>query len=96
MRNPLYSAYERRLVRQLNRDAVPRHVGMIVDGNRRFAKARGRNADDGHRAGAANIAGAYLGARMAVAKGSRPMNTIACAAVTCWSATAWSRSSTWS
>ncbi len=56
MRNPLYSAYERRLVRQLNRDAVPRHVGMIVDGNRRFAKARGRNADDGHRAGAANIA----------------------------------------
>lgn len=57
MRNPLYSAYERRLVRRLNRDAVPRHVGMIVDGNRRFAKARGRNADDGHRAGAANIAG---------------------------------------
>ncbi|WP_338748468.1 isoprenyl transferase [Janibacter alittae] len=56
MRNPLYSAYERRLVRQLNRDSVPRHVGMIVDGNRRFAKARGRNADDGHRAGAANIA----------------------------------------
>ena len=29
---------------------------MIVDGNRRFAKARGANADAGHRAGAANIA----------------------------------------
>ncbi|WP_435200064.1 isoprenyl transferase [Janibacter sp. GS2] len=56
MRNPLYSAYERRLVRQLNRDAVPRHVGMIVDGNRRFAKERGGNAEAGHRAGAANIA----------------------------------------
>lgn len=56
MRNLLYSAYERRLVRQLQRDAVPRHVGMIVDGNRRFAKARGRNAADGHQAGAANIA----------------------------------------
>ncbi|WP_068253153.1 isoprenyl transferase [Janibacter corallicola] len=56
MRNLLYSAYERRLVRQLQGDAVPRHVGMIVDGNRRFAKARGRNAADGHQAGAANIA----------------------------------------
>ncbi len=56
MRNPLYRAYESRLVRQLNRDAVPRHVGMIVDGNRRFAKARGGNAESGHRAGAANIA----------------------------------------
>jgi len=56
VRNPLYSAYERRLVRQLDRDSVPRHVGMIVDGNRRFAKARGGNAEAGHRAGAANIA----------------------------------------
>jgi len=56
VRNLLYSAYERRLVRQLQGDAVPRHVGMIVDGNRRFAKARGRNAADGHQAGAANIA----------------------------------------
>ncbi len=55
MRNPLYSAYERRLVKNLQHDAVPRHVGMIVDGNRRFAKARGRNAADGHQAGAANI-----------------------------------------
>ena len=56
MRNPLYRAYESRIVRQLDGDAVPRHVGMIVDGNRRFAKARGGNAESGHRAGAANIA----------------------------------------
>lgn len=56
MRNPLYSAYERRLVKELGRTAVPRHVGMIVDGNRRFAKARGAAADAGHRAGAAKIA----------------------------------------
>lgn len=55
MRNPLYSAYERRLVRELSRKPIPRHVGMIVDGNRRFAKARGAAADDGHRAGAAKI-----------------------------------------
>ena len=59
MRNPLYTAYERRLVGQLDPASVPRHVGMIVDGNRRFAKARGANADDGHRAGAANV-GSFL------------------------------------
>lgn len=56
MRNPLYAAYERRLVAQLHRLSPPRHVGMIVDGNRRFARARGAAADDGHRAGAAKIA----------------------------------------
>lgn len=56
MRNPLYSAYERRLVTQLHRMSPPRHVGMIVDGNRRFARARGAAADHGHRAGAAKIA----------------------------------------
>ena len=56
MRNPLYAAYEARLAKEVARVGVPRHVGMIVDGNRRFAKARGAKTDDGHRAGAANIA----------------------------------------
>lgn len=56
MRNPLYAAYEARLSKEVARVGVPRHVGMIVDGNRRFAKARGARTDDGHRAGAANIA----------------------------------------
>ena len=54
MRNPLYAAYESLLTREVAKVGVPRHVGMIVDGNRRFAKARGAKAHDGHRAGAAD------------------------------------------
>ncbi len=60
MRNPLYAPYERRLSREVSRQPVPRHVGVILDGNRRFAKAHGGKADDGHRAGAANIS-SFLG-----------------------------------
>ncbi|GAC1309630.1 MAG: isoprenyl transferase [Vulcanimicrobiaceae bacterium] len=33
-------------------DAVPRHVAIIMDGNRRWARARGLPSVDGHRAGA--------------------------------------------
>ena len=34
---------------------VPQHVGIMLDGNRRWAKAVGRDTAHGHRAGAANI-----------------------------------------
>lgn len=33
---------------------APRHVGLIMDGNRRWAKARGRAVSGGHRAGLEN------------------------------------------
>ena len=33
------------------RDELPRHVAIIMDGNRRWAKARGRSEMDGHAAG---------------------------------------------
>jgi undecaprenyl diphosphate synthase len=36
-------------------DRVPQHVAMILDGNRRWAKANGKNIIEGHKAGAANI-----------------------------------------
>jgi short-chain Z-isoprenyl diphosphate synthase len=36
-------------------DAIPKHVGVMLDGNRRWAKAVGRDTAHGHRAGAANI-----------------------------------------
>ena len=51
----LYAAYARRLARQLDPTSVPRHVGVMLDGNRRWAKARGAGASEGHQAGADNI-----------------------------------------
>ncbi len=55
LRRVLYPAYEARLVRRLPADRLPKHVGVMLDGNRRWAKAVGRDAAHGHRAGAANI-----------------------------------------
>ncbi|KGN37624.1 isoprenyl transferase [Knoellia aerolata] len=52
----LYTAYERRLARQLGPESVPRHVGVMLDGNRRWARARGAGTSEGHQAGADNIA----------------------------------------
>ena len=37
----LYWIYERRLLNQLEQKAMPRHVGIILDGNRRHARKRG-------------------------------------------------------
>ncbi len=42
--------YERLLEREIGR--VPSHVAVIQDGNRRYARKRGDDEDDGHRAGA--------------------------------------------
>jgi short-chain Z-isoprenyl diphosphate synthase len=52
----LYAAYERRLARELDASSVPRHVGVMLDGNRRWARARGAGTSEGYRAGADNIA----------------------------------------
>ncbi len=54
LRRVLYPAYEARLMRRLP-DTLPKHVGVMLDGNRRWAKAVGRDTAHGHRAGAANI-----------------------------------------
>ena len=51
----LYGAYERRLLAQIPADRRPRHVGVILDGNRRWASGKGSSSDAGHRAGAAKI-----------------------------------------
>ncbi|WP_268788434.1 MULTISPECIES: isoprenyl transferase [unclassified Nocardioides] len=53
-RRVLYPAYEARMLRRMPAD-VPKHVGVMLDGNRRWAKAVGRDTAHGHRAGAANI-----------------------------------------
>src|SRR3546814_15311866 len=36
----LYSLYERHLLGQLHDGELPRHVGIILDGNRRFGRRR--------------------------------------------------------
>lgn len=41
IRRPLYRLYESRLVRSLDRDSLPRHIGVIHDGHRRFARQSG-------------------------------------------------------
>lgn len=51
----LYGAYERRLLRQLDADRLPHHVGAIVDGNRRWAKDAGADLQRGYEAGAAKV-----------------------------------------
>ena len=51
----IYGAYERRLLRQIPPDRRPRHVGVILDGNRRWATSQGSASHVGHRAGAAKI-----------------------------------------
>jgi undecaprenyl diphosphate synthase len=38
---PLYRAYEARLTREVHAHSVPRHIGIILDGNRRHAERRG-------------------------------------------------------
>ncbi len=35
--NPVYKVYERALLKQVKKYSMPKHVGIILDGNRRFA-----------------------------------------------------------
>lgn len=55
LRDLIYRAYNASLTKQLPPAGVPRHVGVMLDGNRRWAKQRGAATADGHRAGAENI-----------------------------------------
>jgi short-chain Z-isoprenyl diphosphate synthase len=52
----LYGLYTRRLSNRLRGTTIPRHVGMIIDGNRRWAQQQyGVTVAEGHRAGAAKM-----------------------------------------
>lgn len=55
--SPLYSIYEQRLSASLDPARMPRHVAVMADGNRRWAKEAGfTDVASGHRAGAVKIA----------------------------------------
>ena len=55
VRRVLYPAYESRVVKFLPHDQIPKHVGVMLDGNRRWAKTVGLNTAEGYQAGADNI-----------------------------------------
>ena len=53
---PAYALYTRRLRREVQAAAAPRHLAVILDGNRRWAAGEGlRDAGAGHRRGADKI-----------------------------------------
>lgn len=53
----VYHFYESRLTRQLVGAQRPRHVGIMLDGNRRWAREAGfTDVSEGHRVGASKIA----------------------------------------
>ena len=55
MRNILYRGYEATLERSLNGKGLPKHIGVLVDGNRRWASLQGEASGYGHSAGARKI-----------------------------------------
>jgi short-chain Z-isoprenyl diphosphate synthase len=56
IRDLVYRLYERRLEGRLSEHLVPRHVGVILDGNRRWARSAGlADVSDGHQKGADHI-----------------------------------------
>ncbi|MFF2521745.1 isoprenyl transferase [Streptomyces liangshanensis] len=55
LRDLVYRLYARRVEGRLDHDQVPKHIGVILDGNRRWAKASGGTAEQGHKAGASKI-----------------------------------------
>jgi short-chain Z-isoprenyl diphosphate synthase len=55
LRQLVYGAYQRRLATSLPPGAGPRHIGVLMDGNRRWARANGAGPSHGHQRGADKI-----------------------------------------
>ena len=55
MPNLLYKFYEAFLWPQIKNGPRPHHIGLIVDGNRRFAKHKGKDIEYGHKLGIEKI-----------------------------------------
>ncbi|MFC9329225.1 undecaprenyl diphosphate synthase family protein [Kitasatospora sp. NPDC057015] len=56
VRNLVLPVYERRVMRGLDRLPRPRHVGIMLDGNRRWARAAGHDdVSEGYRRGGAKV-----------------------------------------
>jgi short-chain Z-isoprenyl diphosphate synthase len=55
LKSVLYPIYELRLFKKLDLSSSPKHVGVILDGNRRWAKANLASSKSGHSAGARKV-----------------------------------------
>ncbi|WP_405795172.1 isoprenyl transferase [Streptomyces sp. NBC_01506] len=56
LRDLVYRLYARRVERRLDHTQVlPKHIGVVLDGNRRWARASGGTTEQGHKAGASKI-----------------------------------------
>ncbi|MGO4423157.1 undecaprenyl diphosphate synthase family protein, partial [Streptomyces sp. MCAF7] len=55
LRDLVYGLYARRVEGRLDHAQVPKHIGVILDGNRRWARAAGGTTMQGHKAGASKI-----------------------------------------
>ena len=73
----LHRVYEQRLLREVARGAMPRHLGLIQDGHRRYARDAGLSNLKGYRLGATKAEEvltwcAQLKIPMVTSGGSRP------------------------
>jgi tritrans,polycis-undecaprenyl-diphosphate synthase [geranylgeranyl-diphosphate specific] len=50
--NLIYRIYEKRLVKEINQFPFPQHIGIILDGNRRWSKIKDMDKVIGHQMGA--------------------------------------------
>jgi len=56
LKHLLYRLYEGRLFQEVQGGELPQHIGLILDGNRRYARERGySNILEGHRRGAEKL-----------------------------------------
>jgi short-chain Z-isoprenyl diphosphate synthase len=55
LRDLVYRVYARRVESRIDTAQAPKHIGVILDGNRRWARASGGTTEEGHRAGADKI-----------------------------------------
>ena len=53
--SPIYKFYERKLWNQIKKGPMPQHIGVILDGNRRFALKKGLDVKEGHFFGAEKV-----------------------------------------
>jgi tritrans,polycis-undecaprenyl-diphosphate synthase [geranylgeranyl-diphosphate specific] len=51
-KNIIYKIYEKHLLNQISQYPFPQHIGIILDGNRRWSKIKEVNKEKGHRIGA--------------------------------------------